>query len=211
MLAELFSASWIKLVWDTLRGLFRLARRNRRDLTPTKRLELRQKWKPLFEGFFRVNTQKKLSTEVIIRNIKNLDDYPQVNERKRKGISPWFKVSVVQTYERGFMVCLSIGHLVSVGEDRWRFSDWAKGETGDKFWSIGFIPYENVIDVNWEGDKYYDYPHVFCHFDLIRRQPYERVVFCEEWEFDGTPHFREVIDAKIVRKTSKKYGLKYFG
>lgn len=82
---------------------------------------------------------------------------------------------MVQTYERGFMVCLSIGELVSIGEDKWRYRDWLKGEDGEKFWCIGFIPYEGIVDVDWEGDKYYDYPHVVCHFDQTHKQPYERI------------------------------------
>lgn len=209
---EYFSISGIKLGWDTLRGLWRFSRRNRRDLNPAKRLELRQKWKPKFEDFFLVNTHKELSTEVIIRNINRLDEYPNNTEPHRKnGISPWFKVSVVQTYERGFMVCLGIGELVSIGEDKWRYRDWLKGEKGEKFWCIGFIPYENIFDVDWDGDKYYNYPHIFCYFDQIRKQPYERIVLCREWKFDKTSHFTEIVDIETVRKASKRYGLKYFG
>ncbi|MBM3092229.1 hypothetical protein GFB56_15595 [Ensifer sp. T173] len=209
---DFFSISGIKFGLDTLRGVWRFFRGNRRDLTPAKRLELRQKWKPKFEDFFRVNTHKELSTQVIIRNISRLDDYPDSTKPKKKqGISPWFKVPVVQTYERGFMVCLSIGELVSIGEDKWRYRDWLKGEDGEKFWCIGFIPYEGIVDVDWEGDKYYDYPHVVCHFDQAKRQPYERIMLCREWKFDKTSHFTEVVDIETVRKASRKYDLKHFG
>jgi hypothetical protein len=142
-------ASGIILGWDTLRGLLRYVRRNRRDLTPAKRLELRQKWKQPFEEFFRANTHKKLSTEIVIRNIKRLDEYPDVTEKGKKGISPWFRTDLVQTYERGLMVSIMIGELVSIGEDKWRFRDWINREEGETFWLIGFIPYENVGDVNW--------------------------------------------------------------
>ncbi len=152
---EYFSVGGVRWAWDALRGLWRFSRRNRRRLTPAQRLELRQKWKPKFEDFFLVNTHKELSTEVIIRDIKRLDDdYPGNGKPKHKhGISPWFKVPVVQTYERGFMVCLSIGELVATGEDKWRYRDWLKGEDGEKFWCIGFIPYEGIVDVDWERDR----------------------------------------------------------
>jgi hypothetical protein len=36
-------------------------------------------------------------------------------------------------------------------------------------------------------------------------------MFCQKWDFDGTPHFRELVDADNVRKASRKYKLKYFG
>lgn len=210
---EYLSISGLRLVWDTIRGTWRFSRRNRRNLSPSQRLELRQKWKPKFEEFFRVNIHKELSTEVIVRDISRLDeDYPSTDKPKYKhGISPWFKVPVVQTYERGFMVCLSIGKLVSIGEDKWRYRDWLKDEDGEKFWCIGFIPYESIVDVDWNGDKYYDYPHIVCHFDQSKKQPYERVMLCREWKFDKTPQFTEVVDVQTVQKSSKKYGLKYFG
>jgi hypothetical protein len=207
---EYISVTGIKFWWETLRGLWRFARRSRRDLSPTKRLELRQKWKQKFEDFFRHSSYEETSTEVIIRNISRIDEYPN-NVPPKKGISPWFKVPVVQTYERGFMVCLSIGELVSIGENKWRFRDWIKGEDGEKFWCIGFIRYEDIVDVDWDGDKYYNYPHVFCYFDQKRKQPYERIMLCSEWKFDKISHFTEVIDMETVRKVSQKYGLRYFG
>ena len=206
-----FSVSGIKLTWDAFRGLWRFIFRNKRRLTPTARLELRQKWKPHFEEFYSLNRQKRLSTEVIIRNISKIDDYPDANERNKNGISPWFKVSIAQTYERGFMVILSIGELISIGEDLWRFRDWLNGEKGEKFYCIGFVPYENIVDVDWKGDNYYDYPHIYCFFDLKRRQPYERVMLCTQWDFDGVPQYREVVKIETVKKTSRKFGLRYFG
>lgn len=207
---EHISVTGIKFWWETLRGFWRFSRRNRRDLSPTKRLELRQKWKQKFEDFFRHSSYEETSTEVIIRNISRIDEYPN-NAPPKKGISPWFKVTMVQTYERGFMVCLSIGELVSIGENKWRFRDWINGEDGEKFWCIGFIRYEDIVDVDWDGDKYYNYPHVFCYFDKKRKQPYERVMLCREWKFDKISHFTEVVDMETVRKVSQKYRLKYFG
>jgi hypothetical protein len=104
------------------------------------------------------------------------------------------------------------GPLVKLeGENKWRYRDWIKGEDGEKFWSVGFIPYENVVDVNWDGDKYYNYPHVFCHFDGQRKQPYERVAYCQKFELDGVPYFREIVESMQVHKASRKFRLKYFG
>jgi hypothetical protein len=42
--------------------------------------------------------------------MKRMDSYPQVVESKR--ISPWFRVNLVDTYERGIMVGLQWEELI---------------------------------------------------------------------------------------------------
>jgi len=34
----------------------------------------------------------------------------------------------------------------------------------------GCIPYENIESVDWEGDRYYSVPHIYCYF-AFKGQP----------------------------------------
>lgn len=57
-----------------------------------------------------------------------------------------------------------------------------------------------------EGDEYYGHPHIFCHFEY-KRQPYERLAFCERRELAHGPEwFSELEDHDRVRLTSEKFG-----
>ena len=57
--------------------------RLRRRLTNSQRVERRQKWKPLFEAKIWETHCQKLRRDVIIRDIKRLDDYPSSVDSKR--------------------------------------------------------------------------------------------------------------------------------
>lgn len=106
-------------------------------------------------------------------------------------------------------------HATKLLEDattgRWRYAASMKGEEGKYLVLIGYVPYEFIEDVNWGGDQIYDYPHVFCYFDGLKSQPYERMIFCEPWDFDGITHFREVVDFFAVHKESKRHGVGFYG
>src|SRR5579863_3175001 len=74
-----------------------------RRLSPAQVIELRSKWKPQFERHIWENFKRELRTDVIIRNMKRLDEYPNLDEND-KGVSPWFRLGLVGTYHRGIML-----------------------------------------------------------------------------------------------------------
>jgi hypothetical protein len=67
----------------------------------------------------------------------------------------------------------------------------------------GYIPYENIESVDWDGDRYYSYPHVYCYFNY-KGEPYERVAFCQQRTLDEYVYFTDIEDYKKVLKRSKK-------
>lgn len=69
---------------------------------------------------------------------------------------------------------------------------------------IGYVPYENIETVNWDGDEYYSFPHIFCYFDTKRKEPYETLEFCEEKHFDGDPYYTKVAEYDSVYAFSLK-------
>jgi hypothetical protein len=192
-----------RVTWPVLVGAWKLIRG--RKVTPQEKLALRSKWKPLFQEYIADNRRRNLRLDAIIRDMKRIDNYPEVSEYSSKGISPWFRVGLIDTYEKGFMAGLRWDALVTDAETgELRYPDRDKGEKGDrKVMVTGFIPYENVEDVDWGGDSYYDYPHIYCYFDY-KGEPYKRIAFCEQRQLDEHVYFTDVADYKSVMKRSRK-------
>ena len=78
--------------------------------------------------------------------------------RASAGLGAWFRVGLISTYERGIMVGLSWEGLVEESEGL-RAGDYAtEKERMNNFILTGFIPYENIETIDWDGDQYYSYP-----------------------------------------------------
>ena len=60
----------------------------------------------------------------------------------------------------------------------WRTTDYSGDEQGEdlKVVLLGSVPYEYVDSVDWEGDEFYQYPHIYCHFNH-KGEPYEHLGF----------------------------------
>jgi len=186
----------------------------KRRLAPAQVIELRSKWKPQFEQHIWEDFKKKLRKDVIIRDMKRIDAYPNIDE-KEKGISPWFRLGLVGTYHRGIYVAHGWGGLVKNGDGGWRYPDHKAGEKRElAVLLISSIPYENIEHVDWDGDEIYGYPHIYCWFNN-KKVPYEHTAIYVEHDpiVEGAlPWYEEVADVEDVRRRSKKHGLDgYFG
>jgi hypothetical protein len=177
----------------------------RQKLTPSEVLERRQKWKPLFEAEIWRTHRDKLRQDAIVRDMKRMDHYPDAKDTR--GISPWFRVGLVGTYHRGIYLGLQWDTLTKDGDDiQWRRTDYAAGESGDiRVVLLGSVPYEYVDNVDWKGDEYYSYPHIYCYFNH-KKQPYEHLAYYTETvPPGGLPFFTEVVAFDKVRKLKKKW------
>src|SRR4051794_33895888 len=106
-----------------------LIRGRRRSLKPSDIVALRQKWKPLFGAEIWKNHHNKLRRDVIIRDMKRVDSYPETSDRK--GISAWFRAGLVDTYHRGILVGLGWERLRNhTASGQWTFAPGAE-EEGD--------------------------------------------------------------------------------
>jgi hypothetical protein len=162
-------------VRDTLGWAFRRLRRS----DPSEVIRARQHWKNEIEGKLHWIDDKVGFGEAIIRDARRFDAYPNVDDRKR-GISAWFRVGILGLYHKGLQVGLRIEALkYDITYGRWRLNDFKIGETKDmNAYLVGKIPFERVVSIDWDGDEFYGFPHVYCHFSSRKREPYEEVVFC---------------------------------
>ena len=178
-------------------------RHRRRRLSPAEVVARRNKWKPLFEAYISENHRKRLREDVIVRDMKRIDSYPEVEEGK--GISAWFRVGLVGTYHRGILLGLRWDTLTRTSDGKhWRTTNYSAGEQGDvKVVLVGRVPYEYIDDVDWDGDEYYGYPHIYCSFDH-KNEPYEHVGYCTETvPPTGLPFYTEVVTYNQVRRTAR--------
>lgn len=174
-------------------------------MSPDEVVRLRQKWKDEIKKNLQWNNDHVSLGGAVIRDVKRVDSYPNVDD-KSKGISPWFKVSLLGTYHRGLQVGLRIEELKY--EERhtgWRYCDYAAGEKADlKAYLVGLIPFERIAAIDWKGDEYDAIPHIYCQFWTKRREPYEEIVFCEKRRLDQHVYYSEIAKYDQVRKLSKK-------
>lgn len=116
-----------RVVWSAAIGGWKFWRGRKRRLSPQEVLTLRNKWKPLFTEWLQLHNHKKLRTDVIIRDIKRMDSYPEIKEGK--GISAWFRTGVIDTYEKGIMLGLGTHELMHDEEkDILYFPQWRTTE-----------------------------------------------------------------------------------
>ena len=199
-LAPSFVYTLVKDLWAALRG-------RKRRLSQSDIVQLRQKWKPIFEQQIAEYRRQGWNHDVIIHDVKRLEQYPHAKENE-KGISAWFKAGLMGTYHGGILTGLSWENLIELPNGSgWRLCDYAAREEGDvKVLLIGEIPYERIEAVDWDGDEYYNTPHIFCHFDGPKGQPYERLVYAEQHQnLHGNPFYVDIALADDVRKATKKH------
>lgn len=139
---------------------------------------------------------KKLDTAIIIRDFGRIEEYPK--SKTDKGISPSFKVWLVNNYYNGIMVSfgmMEITYIKAIEDNsNWYYCD-SEDPNGIKVFLLGKIPYDRIEEINWQGDEWNNYdPQVFCRFDSKNNEPYDEIVYCERIESeDLRPYYRELV------------------
>jgi hypothetical protein len=109
--------------------------------------------------------------DAIIREVRRKDSYPDLDNSLRS-ISPWFKVELKGTYHAGIEVFTSVQH-VKIEGDVARPADDPNDPAGETVFIIGRIPYSAIEAIDWEGDEFYGFTHIYCRFRVGRRRgPY---------------------------------------
>jgi len=203
--------SLLSPAYRILKDIFSGIRSSKRHLSSSEKIQLRQKWKKEFESELLRRKKEGLRCDVILRDMNRVDNYPETDE-KEKGISSWFKVGLMGTYHKGILAGLQWGGLtLDKNANKYRFRNLKENEKGDiKVILIGYIPYENIEAVDWEGDEYGGHPHIYCYFDARKKEPYESLAFCEQKHLNDFPFYTEVADYNSVYKYSKKFKIEYF-
>jgi hypothetical protein len=171
---------------------------------PAVLLKQRQEWRSEFERHLTMESNGLIHGEAIIRDITRMDNYPDIDDRK-KGISSWFKVEVKGLYHRGVEVILRIDGLIYIENLRqWRYSKNDESGTVTAY-LVGQIPFDVIRGVEWNGDEFYDFPHIYCVFNKKQKQPYENLVYCALQGSDEYRYFSEITKLEDVAKSKRRF------
>jgi hypothetical protein len=192
-----FGISFLYRIGKDIYGYFT---RNKRSLTHTERVDLRQRWKEEFDEKLLDRRRRGLRSDVIVRDVARADQYPELDEKK--GISSWFRAGLLDTYHRGVLLGLEWKRLKKEDDGSWRFPSADEAETLTAILA-GYVRFENIQQVNWDGDEFYGFSHIYCHFDEKGKTPYEALKYCEEKELDGRPFYVELEILETVKKNSR--------
>ena len=170
--------------------------------TPSERVRHHDSLRQQFEDEIHRCRREKLRKDVIIRHVNRIDDYPNLQETK--GISPWFKVGLLDTYYKGIKVGLGWEGLLESPQGL-RKADYKAGERGElNAMLTGEIPYDFIETMNVDGDEYYYLPHIFCHF-AHKGEPYERLFYTQKVDMgSGHTYWKEIATYEEVKLNSKE-------
>ena len=144
---------------------------------PTLVLKRREEFKKEFEQNLPPKNTYGVHTEAIIRDISRMDSYPDI-QQARKGISPWFKVEIKGLYHKGVEAFISGYQYIKKDKNgKWQFTEHDDKDTKVLAYPVGRIPFDLIEYINWDGDEYYPFPHIYCKFKSFKRQPYESIPF----------------------------------
>ena len=201
---------WLSIGYSALKDLLKFVQSKQKGLNPEETVKHRQRWKDEIEEKFQWIDDKVGYGQIIIRDVKRNDLYPEI-EDKKKGISPWFRVGHLGTYHRGIKVGLGIEELIYEEKYKaWRFADYKNKEEGNlNAYIVGLIPFEYIANIDWSGDEYYSCPHIYCNFLSRKKEPYEEIVFCEKRRLDESVYYSEIAKYDQVIKFSKEFKKNY--
>ncbi len=201
-------------IYNALKDLVKLGLGIRKpQFSPEEKIALRDKWKPVFEEWLLDRRRSGYRSDVIIRDVRRFDKYPDTDPEE-KGISSWFRLGLMDTYHGGILVGLRWERLVEVSEGSYRVArmeEYADGnDPGIKVILAGRIPYHQIQSVDFDGDEYYGFPHIFCHFSL-KGEPYESVEFYEQRQLENfdKPYFVQIGEYQSIRRESINAGIKH--
>lgn len=203
----------VSLAYNAAKDAIKLILGKKTKKSPEEKIAHRKKWKETFEkhlGNLWIDNSSYYG-EVIIRDVNKADDYPEIDE-KIKGMSSWFKLGLMGLYHRGLEVGLRYESLIyDESYKKWRFTNYKNNEAKDiSALLMGRIPFDWIVEVDWEGDEYYGDPHIYCHFRNKKKEPYEELVFVEKHDGFDRPYFTDICGWEEVYSLSKKLKTGFF-
>lgn len=174
-----------------------------------ERLRHRERLRQLLQDEVNNSRANRLRQDVIVRDVDRTDSYPDTSDADR-GISPWFRVGLIDTYDKGVLLGLGYGGLKKC-DAGYRFVDFVNEEKSDRTaLLVANVPYDSIAEINMDGDEHYAFPHIYCHFDFDG-QPYERMWFAEQKQITEThPYFEKIADYDEVVRNNPTDGKLYF-
>jgi len=192
----------LNLIFSPFIDLVKWTTKKLKKPNPVLILKRREEFKKEFESKLPPKNKYGVYCDAIIRDIKRMGLYPDIDTAK-KGISPWFKVEVKEIYHKGIEVFISMPEYIKKDKNgNWHFTNYEDKDNKVLAYPVGRIPFDLIEYVNWDGDEYYPFPHIYCRFKSFKRQLYESIPFFAKYQ--DSEYLYEV---KGFRPWDKKKGI----
>lgn len=119
---------------------------------------------------------RETNGDVVIREVRRKDRYPEVDDSLRR-ISPWFNVELKGLYYNGLEVFLRVEQALIDDDVAKQVS--LKEPGSQKVFVVGRIPFWRIEAIDWDGDEFYGFTHIYCRFRRFSKGPYESIVLYE--------------------------------
>ncbi len=146
--------------------------------------------------------------EAVIRDLRRMDDYPELGDGFSRKPSAWFKAEVKGIYDRGLEVYLNAVRVMVSG-------DTAKEVRtgGQPVMVVGRIPFDRIEEVDWIGDpdaSRDQMPHFYCWFGWRRRRLFAELVLYRHSSgmlvcLDGVKYEPERLSRREARRLHRDY------
>lgn len=203
------SVSILKPAAEAVTALWRWLRGRRGGLKPEEIVALRKKWRPVIDERLALAKRDRLGRDVTVKDVRRLDQYPNF-DGDTKSISPCFRAGLVGTYDGGIQLLLGWHELSNEVLDFLGLDGIQKlnADEGGNAALIGYVPFEQIVDVDWNCDDYNSRPSLYLHFDAAREGPYERIALCRQKRDHGVEWYSEICDVDAYRDGCSKLGIK---
>lgn len=173
------------------------------ERTPAERVQHHETLRKIFREEIDRCRAQHLRKDVVIRHVNRMDDYP--NTTSRAGISPWFKVGLLDTYHAGIKVGLQWDGLIQTTTGLRKPNHKKNEQKTETLMLMGEIPFDFIETMNVDGDEYYYLPHIFCHF-ANNGEPYERLYYAEKVDMGHGHHYwKKVSPFRVVEQNTREH------
>lgn len=175
--------------------LRRRVKGRRGSMSAQQKLAKLQELKKEVSDWIAATNAKGYRQDVILRNIDRIDDYSKDLRGESDGWS-YSRAGLVGTYHRGIRVALQVVGIEHDTPDTWRLCDPMQSSPEGVAMCVGLLPWENVEMIDWSGDEYYMYPHIYCYFDEKHTfpTPFEKRELCEIRSNNNRTTYHSVIE-----------------
>lgn len=181
--------------------------RSRRSLSPESVFEARERWRSKFEDEVH-RGHRHGGRDCYIVNAGRLNEYQTSGvdwlSRLLRRPSAWFRAGFSQAHADSFLCGLGVAYVKKVG-DRWQETLDHEYSDARKLFVIGYIPYEWIMHVDWNGDEYTNKPVIYCRFWGKKGSPFRSVSYCRTGQIDDHPEFYvDVASLEEVRRPTRR-------
>ncbi|MFD0792025.1 restriction endonuclease [Mucilaginibacter litoreus] len=167
---------------DRIKRGLKMEKRILKELINHKFIKNRANWDTIMKN----PSTRFISDEFYIRDV-NDKTYPNLVEKEKGKISPWFRSFIYDTYHQGleFWLSPSIGTDIIMNKEGLWEAIWNSNDPRLKdpqykvipVKAIGRIPYHGIVDFSADGDNLNPCPHLYCLFDQEDGMPYEEIYY----------------------------------